>query len=165
MGCDSGGAPQLQKSIAALMWGVGSRLGDLYWEESTRLGGGQGATRGGSGYASAGGSSGNQEAGVGWLVCVGGPGEVAGKVAAVLGSQGAGHGQVEHRAGVWGHTGLETKGGDGGGMGDSLLQWLGLGKPLQHRVKHKVWEEQLVDSTRQLKLGADRSRQRTEMEV
>ena len=40
-------------------------------------------------------------------------------------------------------------------MGDSLLKWLGLpvGKPPQHRVRHKVWRKQLVDSTRQLRLG------------
>ena len=50
---------------------------------------------------------------------------------------------------------------------DSLLKWLGLGKPPQHRVRHKVymWRKQLIDSTRQLKLGADRTRQRTEMEM
>ena len=45
-------------------------------------------------------------------------------------------------------------------MGDSLLKWLGLGKPRapQHKVRHKVWRKQLVDSTRQLRLGADRAR-------
>ena len=37
-------------------------------------------------------------------------------------------------------------------MAGSLLQWLGLDKPPQHKVRHKVWGEQLVDSTRQLKL-------------
>ena len=50
-------------------------------------------------------------------------------------------------------------------MGDSLLQWLGLGKPPQHRVRHKVWRERLVDSPMQLRLGADRARQRTELEM
>ena len=50
-------------------------------------------------------------------------------------------------------------------MGDSLLRWLGLDKPPQHRVSHKVWKKQLLDSTRQLRLGADRARQRTELEV
>ena len=45
-------------------------------------------------------------------------------------------------------------------MGDSLLKWLGLDKPPQQRIKHKVWRKQLVDNTRQLKLGADRARQR-----
>ena len=39
-------------------------------------------------------------------------------------------------------------------MGDSLLRWLGLDKPPQQRVRHKVWREKLVDNTRQLKLGA-----------
>ena len=50
-------------------------------------------------------------------------------------------------------------------MGDSLLKWLGLDKPPQHRVRHKVWRKQLVDSTRQLRLGADMARQRTELEM
>ena len=31
------------------------------------------------------------------------------------------------------------------------------------RVSHKAWRKQLVDRTRQLKLGADRARQRTDM--
>ena len=50
-------------------------------------------------------------------------------------------------------------------MGDFLLKWLGHDKPLAVRVSHKVWREQLVDRirTRQLKLGADRARQMTEM--
>ena len=43
--------------------------------------------------------------------------------------------------------------------------WLGLDKPPQQRVRHKVWRKQLVDNTRQLKLGADRARQRTDMEM
>ena len=92
---------------------------------------------------------------------------MAGKEAAGAGSQGADHEQKEHRAGVWGHTGLETEGGDGeeDGRLAAALQWLGLDKPPQHRVRHKVWRKQLVDSTRQLKLGADRARQRTEMEM
>ena len=42
---------------------------------------------------------------------------------------------------------------------------LGLDKPPQQRVRHKVWRKQLVDNTRQLKLGADRARQRTDMEM
>ena len=50
-------------------------------------------------------------------------------------------------------------------MGDSLLKWLGLDKPPQQRVRHKVWGKQLVDNTRQLKLGAGRARQRTDMEM
>ena len=39
-------------------------------------------------------------------------------------------------------------------MGDSLLRWLKLDKPPQHRVRHKVWKKQLADNTvtRQLKL-------------
>ena len=40
-----------------------------------------------------------------------------------------------------------------------------MGKPSHHRVKHKVWKKQLVDSTRQLGLGADKARQKTELEV
>jgi hypothetical protein len=47
-----------------------------------------------------------------------------------------------------------------GRMGDSLLRWLGLDKPPQHRVRHKVWKKQLADNTRQLRLGADRARQK-----
>ena len=50
-------------------------------------------------------------------------------------------------------------------MGDSLLRWLGLDKPPHHRVRHKAWKKQLVDSTRQLKLGAGRARQKTELEM
>ena len=50
-------------------------------------------------------------------------------------------------------------------MGDSLLRWLGLNKPPQHRVRHKVWKKQQADRTRQLLLGADRARQRTELEM
>ena len=50
-------------------------------------------------------------------------------------------------------------------MGDSLLKWLGLDKPPEQRVRHKVWKKQLSESTRQLKLGADRARQRMELEM
>ena len=50
-------------------------------------------------------------------------------------------------------------------IGDSLLKWLGLDKPPEQRVRHKVWRKQLTESTRQLKLGADRARQRTELEM
>ena len=49
--------------------------------------------------------------------------------------------------------------------GDSLLRWLGLDKPPQHRVRHTVWKKQQADRTRQLLLGADRARQRTELEM
>ena len=50
-------------------------------------------------------------------------------------------------------------------MGDSLLRWLGLDKPPHRRVRHNVWKKQSIDSTRQLKLGDDRARQRTELEM
>jgi hypothetical protein len=51
-------------------------------------------------------------------------------------------------------------------MGDSLLRWLGLNKPPHHRVRYKVWKKQQTDRTRQLLLlGADRARQRTELEM
>ena len=50
-------------------------------------------------------------------------------------------------------------------LGDSLLRWLGLYKPPHRRVRHKVWKKQLVDNTRQLGLGADRARQKTELEM
>ena len=43
-------------------------------------------------------------------------------------------------------------------MGESLLRWLGLDTPpKRQRVRHKVWRKQLTNSTRQLKLGADRA--------
>jgi hypothetical protein len=48
-------------------------------------------------------------------------------------------------------------------MRDSLLKWLGHDKPPSVRVSHKVWRKQLVDRTRQLKLGADRARQQSDM--
>ena len=48
---------------------------------------------------------------------------------------------------------------------DPLLRWLGEDNPPQHRAKHKVWRKQLADKTRQLLLGADRPRQRTELEM
>ena len=48
-------------------------------------------------------------------------------------------------------------------MGDSLLKWLEHDKPPSVRVSHKVWRKQLVDKTRQLKLGADRARQKSDM--
>ena len=50
-------------------------------------------------------------------------------------------------------------------MGESLLRWLGLDRPPRQRVRHKVWKKQLADSTRQLRLGADRARQGTELEM
>ena len=52
-------------------------------------------------------------------------------------------------------------------VGDSLLEWLGHGKPPALRVRHKVctWREQLVGRTRQLELGADRARQSTKMQM
>ena len=50
-------------------------------------------------------------------------------------------------------------------MGDSLLRWLGLDKPPRQRVRQKVWRKQLTDNTRQLELGADGTRQRTELEM
>ena len=42
---------------------------------------------------------------------------------------------------------------------------MGLDKPPKQRVRHKVWRKQLTDSTRQLKLGPDRARQGTELEM
>jgi hypothetical protein len=40
-----------------------------------------------------------------------------------------------------------------------------MNKPPQHRVRYKVWKKQQTDRTRQLLLGADRARQRTELEI
>ena len=48
-------------------------------------------------------------------------------------------------------------------MGDSLLKWLGFDKPPQQRVR--LWRKQLINNTRQLKLGADRAREKTVMEM
>jgi hypothetical protein len=48
-------------------------------------------------------------------------------------------------------------------MGDSLLKWLGHDKPPSVRVSHKMRRKQLVERTRQLKLGADRARQHSDM--
>ena len=48
-------------------------------------------------------------------------------------------------------------------MGNSLLKWLGHDKPPSTRMSHKMWRKQLVDWTRQLKLGAGRARQRSKM--
>ena len=50
-------------------------------------------------------------------------------------------------------------------LGDSLLKRLGFDKPPQQRVRHKVWREQSTDTTRQLKLGADRAKQKTYSEM
>ena len=50
-------------------------------------------------------------------------------------------------------------------MGDSLLRWLGLDRPPERRVRHKVWRRQLTESARQLKLGADRARRGMELEM
>jgi hypothetical protein len=48
-------------------------------------------------------------------------------------------------------------------MSDSLLKWLGHDRPPSVRASHKVWRKQLVNRTRQLKLGADRARQQSDM--
>jgi hypothetical protein len=50
-------------------------------------------------------------------------------------------------------------------MGDSLLKWLGFNKLPLLRIKHKVWRKQLTCTTRQLKLWADKAKQRTDLEM
>ena len=50
-------------------------------------------------------------------------------------------------------------------MGDSLLRWLGFDKPPKQRVRHRTWRRQLLDTTRQLKLGADRARDKEVLEL
>ena len=40
-----------------------------------------------------------------------------------------------------------------------------MNKPPHHKARHKVWKKRLVDSTRQLRLGDDRARQKTELEM
>ena len=46
-----------------------------------------------------------------------------------------------------------------------MLRRLGLAKPPQHGARHNVSKGQLGSSTRQLRLGADRARQRIELEM
>jgi len=141
---------QLQKSIAALMREIGPRLGDLHWKESTGL---------------------RRESRV--L-----PEEAMGMLEAArtarrlrdpgwCGEKGQGRWQAKKLL-EWAakelttsRKDLELQFGDiqdwtqrkamERRMWDSLLRWLGLDKPPQHRVRHKVWKKQLVDSTRQLK--------------
>ena len=155
-------ALQLQKSIAAVMREVGPKLGDLHWREATGMG---------------------QRSRV--L-----PAEAAGMLEAARhakrlrdpgwrGDRGQSRWPVQRllewavkeltlsRRGVEMELGgledwlereqMERK------MGDSLLKWLGHDKPPSVRVSHKVWRKQLVDRTRQLKLGADRARQQSDM--
>ena len=52
-----------------------------------------------------------------------------------------------------------------GGNNCTIVYGLWLDKPPQQRVRHKVWGKQLVDNARQLKLGADRAKQRTDMKM
>ena len=40
-----------------------------------------------------------------------------------------------------------------------------MNKPPHHKARHRVWKKRLVDSTRQLRLGDDRARQKTELEM
>ena len=133
---------QLQKSIAALVGEIGPRLGDLHWKESTGLG---------------------RESKV--L-----PEEAMGMLEAArtarrlrdpgwCGEKDQGGWQVKKLL-EWAAKGLtmsrrdtviELEFGDiqdwrqreemERRMGDSLLQWLGLDKPPQHRVRHKVWRK------------------------
>ena len=146
---------QQQKSIAALMREIGPRLGDLHWEESTGLGRESKVL---------------PEEAVGMLE--------AARTASRLrdpgwcGEKGQGRWQAKKllewaaKELTMSRRDIELEFGDiqdwrqreemERRMGDSLLKWLGLDKPPQQRVRHKMWRKQLVGSTRQLKLGADR---------
>ena len=74
--------------------------------------------------------------------------------------------QEGHRTGVWRHPGLAPERGDKEEDGGFSVEVVGaLDKPPQPRVRHKVWREQLVDNTGQLKLGDDRARQMSDMEM
>ena len=50
-------------------------------------------------------------------------------------------------------------------MSASLLGWVGLDQPPEKRVRYRVWKRALVDTTRQLKLGADRARDGETLEL
>ena len=155
-------ALQLQKSIAAVMREVGPKLGDLHRREATGMG----------------------------QKCRVLPTEAAGMLKAArhakrlrdpgwVGDKGQGRWPIQRlpewdakertasRRGMQIELGgledwrerkqMEKK------MGGSLLEWLGHDKPPSMRVSHKVWRKQLVDRTRQLKLGVDRARQRSDI--
>ena len=140
-------ALQLQKSIAALMREMGPRLGDLQWKESTGLGRESKVL---------------SEEAMGMLE--------AARTARRLrepgwcGEKGQGRWQAKKLLG-WAAKELATSRrhlklqyGDiqdwtqreemERRMDDSLLRWLGLDRPPQQRVRHKVWRKQLTDSTR-----------------
>ena len=158
---------QLQKSIASLMRGVGPRLGELHWKESTGL---QRESRV------------LPEEAMGMLEAA----RTARKMREPgwCGEKGQGRWQAKKLL-DWAAKELTTSRRDlelvelqfgeiqdwaqreamERRLGDSLLRWLGLYKPPHRRVRHKVWKKQLVDNTRQLGLGADRARQKTELEM
>ena len=158
-------SPQLHKSIAALVRGVGPQLGELHWEESTGLGRESKVLPGEAVGMLEAGQTARRLMDPGWR-----------------GEKGQGRWRAKNLL-EWaakeltlGRMGIELEFGDTQGwrqrgeaerrMEDSLLEWLGLGsKPPQQRVRHKVWREQLVGNTRQLKLGADRARQRSDIEM
>ena len=138
-------ALQLQKSIAALGREMEPRLGDLHWKESTGLG---------------------RESKV--L-----PEEAMGMLEAVrtarrpnepgwCGEKGQGGWQAKKLL-EWATKDLATSRRDlelqygdihdwaqreamERRIGDSLLRWLGLDKPRQHRVRNEVWRKQLADT-------------------
>ena len=157
-------ALQLQKSIASLMREMGPKLGDLHWKDSTGLGK-EGrvlseealsmleAARDAMRLREPGWSGEKGQAGwtvkklLRWA---------AKELAASRRELDLQFEDIQDKAQ---REVMERK------IGDSLLRWLGKNKPPQHRVRHKVWKEQLADRTRQLLLGADRARPRTELEM
>ena len=164
------GALRLQQSIniASLMREIGPRLGDLYWGESTGLG------RESKMLAKE--TMGMLEAArtarrlreSGWCGK-----KDQGRWQAKKLQEWAAKGLATSRRDQelqsgdihdWAHREHERKAMEME-VGDSLLRWLGLDKPPRHRVRHTVWKEQLVDNTRQLRLGAGRAGQKTELEM
>ena len=157
-------ALQLQKSIASLMREMGPKLGDLHWKESTGLGKESRVL---------------SEEALSMLEAARDAMRL--RVPGWCGEKGQGRWTAK-RLLQWAAKELATSRRDldlqfgdiqdwaqreamERKMGDSLLRWLGLDKPPQHRVRHKVWKKQQADRTRQLLLGADRARQRTELEM
>ena len=157
-------ALQLQKSIASLMREMGPKLGDLHWKESTGLGKESRVL---------------SEEALSMLEAARDAMRL--RVPGWCGEKGQGRWTAKKLL-QWAAKELATSRRDldlqfgdiedwaqreamERKMGDSLLRWLGLDKPPQHRVRHKVWKKQQTDRTRQLLLGADRARQKTELEM
>ena len=157
-------ALQLQKSIASLMREVGPKLGDLHWKESTGFG-----------------KEGRVLPEETLSMLEAARDAMRLRIPGWCGEKGQGRWSAK-RLLQWAAKELATSRRDldlqfgdiqdwaqreamERRMGDSLLRWLRLDKPPQQRVRHKVWRKQLTDSTRQLRLGADRAMQGIELEM